>query len=73
VATRPSGPPSLATFLPALWLLGPGAASLIGVAEFVGSHRAAGLDHFVHAVDVSISISLGVLVGNALVAREPSH
>ncbi|HWK28360.1 MAG TPA: hypothetical protein VNS09_17480 [Solirubrobacter sp.] len=31
VATRKSGPPSLATFLPAFWLLVPGAVSLIGV------------------------------------------
>jgi uncharacterized membrane protein YjjB (DUF3815 family) len=69
VATRPSGPPALATFLPAFWLLVPGAVSLIGMAEFVGSDRAAGLDHFVHALDVFISISLGVLVGNALVLR----
>jgi uncharacterized membrane protein YjjP (DUF1212 family) len=69
VATRMYGPPSLATFLPAFWLLVPGAVSLIGMAEFVGSDREAGLDHFVHAIDVFISISLGVLVGNALVLR----
>ena len=42
VATRPSGPPALATFLPAFWLLVPGAVGLIGMAEFVGSDRAAG-------------------------------
>ena len=51
VATRPSGPPPLATFLPAFWLLVPGAVGLIGMAEFVGSNRAAGLDHFVNAID----------------------
>jgi uncharacterized membrane protein YjjB (DUF3815 family) len=69
VATRPSGPPALATFLPAFWLLVPGAVGLIGMAEFVGSDREAGLDHFVHAIDVFISIGLGVLVGNAIVLR----
>lgn len=69
VETRPSGPPSLATFLPAFWLLVPGAVGLIGMAEFVGSDRAAGLDHFVHAIAVFISIGLGVLVGNALALR----
>jgi uncharacterized membrane protein YjjP (DUF1212 family) len=69
VATRPSGPPALATFLPAFWLLVPGAVGLIGMAEFVGSNREAGLDHFVHAIDVFISIGLGVLVGNAIVLR----
>jgi uncharacterized membrane protein YjjP (DUF1212 family) len=69
VGTRPSGPPSLATFLPAFWLLVPGAVSLIGMAEFVGSDREAGLDHFVQAIDIFIAISLGVLIGNALVLR----
>ena len=69
VATRKSGPPALATFLPAFWLLVPGAVSLIGIAEFVGSDREAGLDHFVHAIELFIAISLGVLVGNALVLR----
>src|SRR4029079_9421254 len=36
-ATSAAGPPSLATFLPAFWLLVPGAVGLIGMAEFVGS------------------------------------
>ena len=65
----PLGPPSLATFLPAFWLLVPGAVGLIGMAEFVGSNRAAGLDHFVNALITFISIGIGVLVGNALVLR----
>ena len=69
VQTRPSGPPALATFLPAFWLLVPGAVGLIGVAEFVGSDRAAGLDHFVHAITTFVSIGVGVLVGNAIVLR----
>jgi uncharacterized membrane protein YjjP (DUF1212 family) len=69
VATRPSGPPSLATFLPAFWLLVPGAVGLIGMAEFVGSDRAAGLDHFVNALITFVSIGIGVLIGNALVLR----
>jgi uncharacterized membrane protein YjjB (DUF3815 family) len=69
VATRHSGPPTLATFLPAFWLLVPGAVGLIGVAEFVGSNREAGLDHFVNAGITFIAIGLGVLVGNAVVLR----
>ena len=69
VANRPSGPPSLATFLPAFWLLVPGAVGLIGMAEFVGSNRAAGLDHFLNAIIMFVSIGIGVLVGNALVLR----
>jgi uncharacterized membrane protein YjjB (DUF3815 family) len=67
VATRPSGPPALATFLPASWLLVPGAVGLIGMAEFLGSNREAGV--FLNALDVFISIGLGVLVGNAIVLR----
>ena len=69
VATRPSGPPQLATFLPAFWMLVPGAVGLIGMAEFVGSNRAAGLDHFAHSLITFVSIGLGVLVGNALELR----
>jgi uncharacterized membrane protein YjjP (DUF1212 family) len=69
VATRPAGPPALATFLPAFWLLVPGAVGLIGMAEFIGSNREAGLNHFLNALDVFISIGLGVLVGNAIVLR----
>ena len=45
----------------------PGAVGLIGMAEFVGSDRDAGLDHFVHTLVTFVSIGLGVLVGNALV------
>ena len=56
-------------FLPAFWMLVPGAVGLIGMAEFVGSDRDAGLDHFVHTLVTFVSIGLGVLVGNALVLR----
>ncbi len=41
---------------PAFWILFPGAVSLIGMAEFVGSDRQARLDVF-------IAISVGMLVG----------
>ena len=73
VATRPSGPPALASFLPAFWLLVPGAVGLIGMAEFVGSNRAAGLDHFVNSLITFISIGIGVLVGSAVVLRWNRH
>ncbi len=46
-----------------------GAVGLIGMAEFVGSNRAAGLDHFVNSLITFISIGIGVLVGNATVLR----
>ena len=54
-------------------MLVPGAVGLIGMAEFVGSDRAAGLDHFVHSLITFVSIGLGVLVGNALVLRLSSR
>lgn len=73
VGTRRTGPPALATFLPAFWLLVPGAVGLIGVAEFVGSDREAGLDHFVNASITFIAIGIGVLVGNAIVLRVRAH
>jgi len=73
VARRRSGPPALATFLPAFWLLVPGAVGLIGVAEFVGSDRAAGLNHFINAGITFVAIGIGVLVGNAIVLLERSH
>ena len=73
VEGRPSGPPSLATLMPAFWLLVPGAVSLIGVAQFVGSKDAAGLDHMVDALITFILIGLGVFVGNALVLRVRSR
>ena len=50
-------------------MLVPGAVGLIGMAEFVGSDRDAGLDHFVDALITFLSIGLGVLVGNATVQR----
>ena len=63
-----NGPPKLVTFLPAFWLLVPGATGLIGVTEIVGN----GLDVESRALSdvlvTIISISLGVLMGAALFA-----
>ena len=67
VEGRPSGPPALATLMPAFWLLVPGAVSLIGVAQFVGSQDAAGLGRMLNALVTFVLIGLGVFVGNALV------
>jgi uncharacterized membrane protein YjjP (DUF1212 family) len=67
VETRPGGPPSLATLMPAFWLLVPGSLGLIGVAQFVGSGDPAGLGDILNALVTFILIGLGVYVGNALV------
>ena len=63
-----NGPPKLVTFLPAFWLLVPGATGLIGVTEIVGK----GLDVESRALSdvlvTIVSISLGVLVGATVFA-----
>jgi uncharacterized membrane protein YjjP (DUF1212 family) len=61
----PNGPPKLVTFLPAFWLLVPGATGLIGVTEIVGTglnEASRGLSDVLVTI---ISISLGVLIGAA--------
>jgi uncharacterized membrane protein YjjP (DUF1212 family) len=59
----PKGPPKLVTFLPAFWLLVPGAAGLIGITEMVGVDGHVG-DSATRLVTVTvISIALGVLMG----------
>ncbi len=73
VEERPTGPPSLATLMPAFWLLVPGAVSLIGVAQFVSSKDAAGLGNMLNALVAFILIALGVFVGNASVLRARAH
>ena len=73
VEERPTGPPSLATLMPAFWLLVPGAVSLIGVAQFVGSGATAGMGHMLTALVTFILIGLGVFVGNALVLHVRSR
>jgi uncharacterized membrane protein YjjB (DUF3815 family) len=65
VERLPSGPPKLVTFLPAFWLLVPGAVGLIGVTQIVGAGfdvTARGLSDLLITI---ISISLGVLIGAA--------
>ena len=65
VERLPDGPPKLVTFLPAFWLLVPGATGLIGVTQIVRT----GFDVTSRALSdvliTIISISLGVLIGAA--------
>ncbi len=57
------GPPYLVTYLPAFWMLVPGAAGLIGVTEIVGTDSSLGPSDFVSMLSTVIEISLGVLLG----------
>jgi uncharacterized membrane protein YjjB (DUF3815 family) len=66
VERQPSGPPALVSFLPAFWLLVPGALGLIGVTEYLGNNAVAGVQDFLGAVGSMVAIALGVLCGYPL-------
>jgi uncharacterized membrane protein YjjB (DUF3815 family) len=62
---RPGGPPRMTLFLPAFWMLVPGATGLIGVTQAVGVKGVAVSDFGETAVTVA-SITLGTLLGAAM-------
>jgi uncharacterized membrane protein YjjP (DUF1212 family) len=66
VALRPTGPPVQVSFLPAFWLLVPGALGLVGVTQLLGANRADSLDVLVSTGTTMIGISFGVLIGLAV-------
>jgi uncharacterized membrane protein YjjP (DUF1212 family) len=66
ISEHPWGPPSMVTFLPAFWLLVPGAAGLIGVTEIVGTDSPLGRDDFAKAIGTVLMIGLGILIGTAI-------
>ena len=51
------------SFLPAFWLLVPGALGLIGFTQLAGNEPIAGVTSFVDALVSIISIALGILIG----------
>lgn len=59
----PSAPPALVSFLPAFWLLVPGALGLIGFTQLVAESPVAGASTFLDALISVVSIALGILVG----------
>ena len=65
-ATRGDGPPTLVSFLPAFWLLVPGALSLVGVTKVLGDERVEGVLSLVTAATTMVTIALGVLLGLGL-------
>jgi uncharacterized membrane protein YjjP (DUF1212 family) len=66
VAMRRSGPPTQVSFLPAFWLLVPGALGLVGVTQLLGQKRVDAFDSLVTMGTTMIGISFGVLIGLAV-------
>ena len=64
VATQRTGPPTLVTFLPAFWLLVPGAIALVGVTQVMGEARVDGVSAILGAGVTIVSIALGVVLGS---------
>jgi uncharacterized membrane protein YjjP (DUF1212 family) len=65
-ARRGWGPAMLVSFLPAFWLLVPGALGLEGVTRFFGGDRLAGFDVILVTGSTMLGIALGVLLGTAV-------
>jgi uncharacterized membrane protein YjjP (DUF1212 family) len=65
VARQRSGPPALVSFLPAFWLLVPGALGLVGVAGVLEGDLDA-TSTIITTVATMIAIALGVLLGLAI-------
>ncbi len=63
------GPPMLVSFLPAFWLLVPGALGLVSLTRLLGGDQASGLDVLITTGTTMIGIALGVLLGTAVTAR----
>lgn len=66
VERRSSGPPALVTFLPAFWLLVPGALGLVRVTELLGIHGPGSLANLLGTFGAIAGIALGVLCGYPL-------
>lgn len=62
VARFPSGPSPLVSFLPAFWMLVPGALGLVGVATLLDG-GAGGVSTLVSTASTMLGIALGVLLG----------
>jgi len=64
-ASQRRGPATLVSFLPAFWLLVPGALGLTGVASLLGSPGGTGLDALGRTATTMVAIAFGVLLGLA--------
>lgn len=65
VSERIGGPPAFVAFLPAFWLLVPGATALISLTEVASASQEVGGAPLVDTASAITAIALGVLVGAA--------
>ncbi|WP_173922585.1 threonine/serine exporter ThrE family protein [Agromyces sp. Marseille-P2726] len=68
VAMQPTGPAARVSFIPAFWLLVPGALGLVGVADVLGGD-AGGTNTLVATIGTMVAIALGVLAGSVVSNR----
>jgi len=68
VARHRRGPATIVSFLPAFWLLVPGALGLVGVTAILDGN-ATGLGTLVTTASTMVAIALGVLLGLAITKR----
>jgi uncharacterized membrane protein YjjP (DUF1212 family)/uncharacterized membrane protein YjjB (DUF3815 family) len=66
VSERLGGPPAFVAFLPAFWLLVPGATALISLTELASGSRDVGSAPIIDTAIAITAIALGVLVGAAI-------
>jgi uncharacterized membrane protein YjjP (DUF1212 family) len=62
----PTGPPAIVSFMPAFWLLVPGALGLVGVAKYLGQDRTVGVAALLTSGATMVVIALGVLLAITL-------
>jgi len=73
-ARQRSGPTPLVTFLPGFWILVPGALGLEGVTRIIGTDAGtAGAAALTTTVISMVGVSLGILLGMALMASDPDR
>ena len=72
VSRQPNGPAAFASFLPAFWLLVPGALGLVGVASLLDGDSS-GLSTLMTKASTMVAIMLGILAGSALGSRLTGH
>jgi uncharacterized membrane protein YjjB (DUF3815 family) len=72
VARFPSGPSPLASFLPAFWILVPGALGLVGVTSLLEGDDS-GVSTLVTTVATMVAIAFGVVLGMAAARALPGR